>query len=112
MLSGWREGDSWGRAPLRVHRLRLASGGASIKDELVPECFSRGQTVTSQEIAEWLNLSSETVDAITKNLVSLLILTEPHEEPPSPPTPRCHMPTQDTKDERGARAWTLNGDER
>jgi hypothetical protein len=81
MQPRWREEDPWDRDPLRVRRLNPASDDASIKNSLsVLGCFSPGQTVTLPEIGRWLNLSPEIVGALTKNLVSLLIVTEPHED--------------------------------
>ncbi len=72
MLPDCPEGDPWSRSSLRARRLRPARAGASIKSEVsVLGCFSRGQTLTSREIAERLDLSPETVEAIARNLVSL-----------------------------------------
>ncbi|MFZ2112699.1 MAG: hypothetical protein WAU77_03070 [Solirubrobacteraceae bacterium] len=77
MLPGWLEEDGWSRGSLRVRRLRPASNGASTGSEAsVLGCFSGGRPLTSQEIAERLNLSPDTVDAIAKNLVSLHCLEQ------------------------------------
>jgi DNA-binding CsgD family transcriptional regulator len=77
MLPRWPEEDGWNRGSLRVRRLRPASHGASIKSEIaVLGCFSGNRPLTSQEIAERLNLSPDTVDAIAKHLVSLHCLEQ------------------------------------
>lgn len=77
MLPGWPEEDGCSHDPLRIRRLHPASHGASIKSEIaVLRCFTRGRPLTSQEIAERLNLSPDTVDAIAKHLVSLHYLTQ------------------------------------
>lgn len=93
MLPGWLEEGGWSRGSLRVRRLRPASNGASTGIEAsVLGCFSGGRPLTSQEIAERLNLSPDTVDAIAKNLVSLRCLEQlgpgaykqaPEAQPPS-----------------------------
>lgn len=57
--------------------IRSRVAGTSIGSEVsVLGCFSRRQTLISWEIAERLNLSSETVDVIANKLVSLHCLEQ------------------------------------